>query len=215
MDREAAWQVITSQRLSLADLLQDLTPEQWDSQSLCSRWRVRDVAAHLALAPQVSTAAALLGVVRARGSFDRLNHDLAVRHADRPTADLVAELRAHAGSQQLPVLTNYHNILIDVLVHGQDITVPLNIPRDMPTEAARAAATRVWTMGWPFHAQRILGRYTLTATDTHWSVGSGPEIRGPIGALLLLLTGRPAALPRVTGPGLHALTTRMSWTGRG
>ncbi len=215
MDREASWQVITSQRLSLADLLQGLTPQQWDSPSLCSRWRVRDVAAHLALAPQVSTTAALLGVVRARGSFDRLNHDLAVRHAARPTADLVAELRAHAASRELPVLTNYRNILIDVLVHGQDIAIPLGIPRTMPTDAAHAAATRVWTMRWPFYAQRTLGRYTLTATDTHWSVGTGPEIRGPIDALLLLLTGRPAALPRLSGPGLHALTTQMSRTDRG
>jgi hypothetical protein len=35
--------------------------------------------------------------IRARGSFHRLNHDIAVRHAARPpTTDIVAELRRYA-----------------------------------------------------------------------------------------------------------------------
>lgn len=206
-----AWQVITSQRLSLAGMLEDLTPEQWGSPSLCSRWRVRDVAAHVALASQFPrTRTMLVAAVRARGSFHRLNHDLAVEHANRPTAQLVAELRANAASRELPIMTSYPNILLDVLVHGQDIAVPLGIPRAMPIEAACAGATRVWTMGWPFHAQRSLGRFTLTATDAQWTVGTGPAVLGPIEALLLLLTGRPAALPRLSGPGLDELTNQMA-----
>ncbi|MET0954878.1 MAG: maleylpyruvate isomerase N-terminal domain-containing protein, partial [Cryobacterium sp.] len=31
---------------TVADLLATLTPEQWESQSLCAGWRVRDVAGH-------------------------------------------------------------------------------------------------------------------------------------------------------------------------
>lgn len=211
MEADQAWRVITSERLSLADMLEDLTPEQWDSPSLCSRWRARDVAAHVALAPQMPSARSLMaGAVRARGSFHRLNHDLAVGHANRPTAQLVAELRTHAASRDLPIVTTYRNILFDVLVHGQDIAIPLGIPRTMPTEAACAGATRVWSMGWPFHAQRSLGRFTLTATDAQWTVGTGPAVLGPVEALLLLLTGRPAALPRLSGPGLDELTAQMA-----
>ena len=63
--------------------------------------------------------------IRARGSFDRLNHDLAVRHAARPTGDLVAELRHFADWRRLPVPTNYRNTLFDVLVHTQDIARPV------------------------------------------------------------------------------------------
>ena len=35
------------ERTELADLLDTLTPEQWDAPSLCTGWRVRDVTAHL------------------------------------------------------------------------------------------------------------------------------------------------------------------------
>lgn len=50
----------------------------------------------------------------------------------------------------------------------------------------------------------------LTATDVEWSVGEGPEIRGPISAILLLLTGRRAALPRLSGPGVDDLRARVA-----
>ena len=39
--------VIASERRSLADLLEDLTPDQQEAQSLCSEWTVKQVAAHL------------------------------------------------------------------------------------------------------------------------------------------------------------------------
>jgi hypothetical protein len=40
---------------------------------------------------------------------------------------------------------------------------------------------------WP------LPRARLVATDIAWTRGEGEEVRGPIGGLLLLLTGRPKA----------------------
>ncbi|RSM43454.1 maleylpyruvate isomerase family mycothiol-dependent enzyme [Actinoplanes sp. ATCC 53533] len=202
MDEETSWTVIAEQRLALADLLDGLTADEWDHPSLCTDWRVRDVAAHVAMAPRPPGPAAMLGAaVRARGSFDRLNHDLAVRHAARPADEIVAQLRRHAASRRLPAVTNYRNIVPDVLVHLQDIAVPLGRDLPMPIAAARAAADRVWEMGWPFRARRRLRGARLTATDTDWSVGAGKQVSGPIAALLLLLTGRTAtARPHLTGP---------------
>jgi uncharacterized protein (TIGR03083 family) len=212
MDRDQCWRVITDQRLSLADLLEDLTDSEWDGPSLCVDWRVRDVAAHVAIAPQVPSVWSMTkDGIRAGGRFHKLNHDVAVRHADSRSADsLVAELREHAWSRRLPVVTNYRNILFDVLVHGQDIAIPLGLPRDMPPDAASAGAERVWAMGWPFWATRRLRGMRLQATDVDWSAGTGREVSGPIAALLLLLTGRPAALPRLTGDGVAELTTRLT-----
>ena len=40
-----------SQREGFIDTLEGLTTEQWLAPSLCSEWRVIDVAAHLAWAP--------------------------------------------------------------------------------------------------------------------------------------------------------------------
>ena len=77
----------------------------------------------------------------------------------------------------------------------------------MPRVAAGAGATRVWGMGFPFWARRRLRGYRLTATDIEWPVGAGAEVRGPISAQLLLLTGRSAALPMLHGAGTDALRT--------
>ncbi|RZS36904.1 uncharacterized protein (TIGR03083 family) [Herbihabitans rhizosphaerae] len=211
MDRDTAWQVITQERLSLADLLDTLTAEEWETPSLCAGWRVRDVAAHVALAPRPPGPwTMIVEGVRARGSFHRLNHDIAVRHAHQPTERIVEELREHAASRRLPPVTNYRNILFDVLVHGQDIAIPLGRERAMSPEAARAGADRVWTMGWPFWAKRRLRGVRLVATDVDWTAGEGAEVRGPIDALLLLITGRSAALPHLTGAGVPGLTERLS-----
>ena len=210
MDTEESWAVIASQRRSLADLLDGLSDEQWESPSLCDGWRVRDVAAHVAMVALPPSPAAMLGeAVRARGNFHRLNHDVAVRAAQRPSAAIAASLRQHADSRRLPVVTSYRNVLFDILVHGQDIAVPLGIDRPMPTLAAVAGADRVWTMGWPFWAQRRLRGIRLVADDADWAAGSGAEATGPVSALLLVLTGRPAGLAALTGPGADEVAQRL------
>jgi uncharacterized protein (TIGR03083 family) len=94
-------------------------------------------------------------------------------------------------------------------VHGQDIAIPLGIQREMPAEAAKAGVERVWTMGWPFGAKRSLKQFRYAATDVNWSAGRGPEVSGPVAAILLLLTGRRAALPHLSGPGLTQLASLL------
>lgn len=207
MDAETSWRVIEQERLSLADLLEGLSEDEWNTPSLCEGWRIKDVAAHVALAPQPpSPWTMLVEGLRAGGRFHKINHDFSVRHAEQPGADLVAELRQHASSRRLPKVTNVRNILFDILVHGQDIGIPLGLPREMPKDAARAAVERVWTMGWPFGAKRALKQFRYVATDVDWTAGDGPEVAGPVDALLLLLTGRPAALPRLSGAGVDELS---------
>lgn len=208
MDTEQSWQVIEQQRLAIADLLEGLSPEQWESPSLCAEWRIRDVAAHVSMVGLPPTTSQLLrDGIRVRGNFHRLNTVMTRERAARSTDQLVADLRLHAASRKLPAVTNQSNVLFDVLVHAQDIAVPLGLELDTPPEAARDGATRVWSMGWPFWAKRHLRGLRLTATDVDWSVGSGADVRGPIQALLLLVTGRTAtAAPRLSGEGTAQLT---------
>jgi uncharacterized protein (TIGR03083 family) len=207
VDAETSWRVIEQERLSLAYLLEGLSEDEWNTPSLCEGWRINDVAAHVALAPQPPSPWTMLAEgLRAGGRFHKVNHDFSVRHAEQPGADLVAELRQHASSRRLPKVTNVRNILFDILVHGQDIAIPLGLPREMPKDAARAAVERVWTMGWPFGAKRALKQFRYVATDVDWTAGDGPEVTGPVDALLLLLTGRPAALPRLSGAGVDELS---------
>lgn len=207
MDAETSWRIIAEQRLLIAGLLEPLSDAEWDTPSLCAGWRIRDVAAHLALAADPpGTTAMLAAAVRGRGSFHRINHDTAVAYAGRPVERIVAVLRDNAYSRRLPAVTNYRNIVPDILVHAQDMAIPLGREHPAPVDAARSAADHVWRMGWPFWARRRLRGIRLVATDTDWSAGAGDRVDGPIGALLLLLTGRTtAALPRLTGPGTARL----------
>lgn len=192
MDAEQYWTIIAAERRATADLLATLTEEQWRTPSLAEGWLVRDVAAHLALASQSPSVPALLrDLLLAWGSFDRMNHDTAVRYAEtRRNSQLADELHDNAESRRLPAPTNYKNTLVDVLVHEQDIARPLGIDRPMPLDAARAGADHVWSMGFPYRAQRKLRGYRLVATDVDWAAGAGEEVREPISLLLLHLTGR-------------------------
>ncbi|MFR9774794.1 maleylpyruvate isomerase family mycothiol-dependent enzyme [Micromonospora sp. MS34] len=209
MHRDDIWRTIDDERASLADLLDDLSPAEWEVPSLCAGWRVRDVAAHLTLA-HTGPLAGAVAMLRARGNFDRMVRDSAIREARHPVGTYAVRLRGMVGSRRRAPLVSDLEPLLDILVHGQDIVRPLGRTRQMPTEAAATAATRVWTMGWPFHARRRLDGFTLTAVDHGWSVGRGPQVAGPIGALLLLLAGRHAAVGELTGPGVPELTARLS-----
>jgi uncharacterized protein (TIGR03083 family) len=85
VDAETSWSVIEQERLSLADLLEGLTDEQWNAPSLCDGWRIKDVAAHVAMTPQPLTLGTVaVEVIRARGSIVKATRDLAVHFAERP-----------------------------------------------------------------------------------------------------------------------------------
>lgn len=206
------WSVVEAERLSLADLLSDLSPERWETQSLCSEWRVRDVAAHLSMTPtEPSMGTIVRGVIRSRGDIWAFGRDVARDHARRPVEAIVAELRRDAASRHLPALTNGDNTLLDVLVHAQDISRPLGIDHPTPVAGGTAALHRAWTMGWPFFAKRRLRGLRLVADDADVSVGEGQVVEGHLADLLLLVTGRTAAAaPRLRGPGVDALTRAMT-----
>jgi len=212
LDRDEVWQAIDAQRISLTGLLQQLADDEWQQPSLCDGWTVRDVAAHLTL-QQVGLANAIAMIIRGRGDLDRATRDAARRRAaTMPAEQIIAEIRAMVGSRRHNAGVTCQETLIDILVHGQDIAIPLGRRHDIPPEAAATALNRIWTMRWPppFPATRKLEGFCLTATDTSWTIGDGPDVQAPISTLLLLCTGRPTALAHLSGKGAHALTTRLT-----
>lgn len=206
------WALVENERRTLADLLEDLSPDQWEVLSLCTEWRVRDVAAHLAMtparAPDMWTMTKAL--VRTRGNLWAAGRDVAIAYAQRPCARIVGELRRDAALRTKPVFVQSDNILLDLLVHGQDIAVPLGLHRPIPPAAGVIGLQRVWAMGWPFHARRRLEGLRLQAEDCDWSAGEGAVVTGTSGDLLLLATARPAALDRLHGPGMEQLRSRSA-----
>jgi len=206
LDTDELWQIVDRERASLADLLEGLSPQEWETRTRCGDWRVRDVAAHLTIAARFSHGRVVREMVRARGNWNRMIHDSAVREAGLPTAEIVANLRSIIGSRRLAPTTSPHEPLLDLLVHGQDIALALGRERPVPPAAARDAADRVWTMRFPPRPWP-LPKARLVATDIAWTRGAGEEIRGPIASLLLLLTGRPEAARE------WAERTGEPWTG--
>lgn len=211
MNDDDIWAAIDTQRLRTADLLESLTAAELARPSLCCGWTIRDVAAHLTL-QQLGLVDVLRFAVRHPASMlgmNRIINRSARFRAEAPVEELIAALRRMVGSRRHNVGLTSLEPLIDILVHGQDIAIPLGRDLPVPPRAAAAAATRVWSsrgtaLGKVFDALP-LEAYRLSATDIDWSVGAGPIVEGPIGALLLILTGRRAALAQVTGAGAEAL----------
>ena len=77
--------------------------------------------------------------------FDPMIRRLAVDDS-RPQAQIVAALRGMVGSRGKIPGTSDRDPLMDILVHGQDITVPLGIDRPMPSDAAVEVANHLWRM---------------------------------------------------------------------
>ena len=65
-------------------------------------------------------------------------------------------------------------------------------------------------MRWPppLPAARKVAGFRLTATDISWSAGAGPEVRAPMGVILLVCAGRLVALPQLSGEGARDLAAR-------
>jgi uncharacterized protein (TIGR03083 family) len=145
MNRDEVWSAIEAHRLRLCDLLSTLSEEELRRPSLCDGWTVRDVIAHLTL-QQLSLGTVIGQLLRRPSlspSMNRMIHDLACRHAQRPVPDLIADIRATAGSRRHNVGVTPLETLIDCLVHSQDIVLPLGRRLDLPPDAAAEAASRV------------------------------------------------------------------------
>ena len=188
MNTDEIWRCVDDQRIELADLLEGLDAEQWMAPSLCDGWRVRDVAAHLTHS-HMHPVQAIVEAVKSGFRFDAMIGRLG-REDRRSQAEIAAALRGMAGSRKKVPGTSVQQPLIELLVHAQDITVPLGIDRPMPVDAALEAAKRLAGMKFPLNAQQHLAGVRLVATDADFVAGEGTEIRVPIRDIVMILTGR-------------------------
>jgi uncharacterized protein (TIGR03083 family) len=202
---DEAWRAIDAHRERLCDLLDGLSEAEWGQPSLCAGWTVRDVAAHLTFA-QARIVQLLPELVRARGGVARMSRESAQRRAATwPTERITGAIRDMIGSRRHVQGVTFDETLIDILVHSQDIAVPLGRALDLPADAAAHAAARVWAPGYRMWPRSRFAGYRLAATDVEFSVGEGSLVHAPVAAILLLLTGRTeAALPDLSGPGAAA-----------
>lgn len=207
MDREEILAATTLMRRQTADWLDTLSETQLDAPSLCSRWRVRDVAGHLAQAITVGVTGMVWEVVKAGGSPHRANVTLGRRLG---SADPASLLRDRAGVRlDLPVV-GVHGQLTDLQVHNADMRVPIGSPWT-PEIAWSVESLRFLEGGAPgFVSKRRMAGLRVIATDAEVVFGEGAELRGAAYDLVVGLCGRLPALERMEGDGVEVLRTRLA-----
>lgn len=198
----------TEERRDLADLLDSLTPHQWDAPSLCAGWSVRDVVTHLVSYEELGW----IGVAGAfaRGWFmpRRVNDVRVAAYRDRTPEELRGLLRAHLEPRGLTAGFGGGIALTDCVIHHQDIRRPLQLPRTVPADRLKQALSLAMTAP-TLPVRRNSRGLSIVPTDLDWRAGNGPEVTGPGEVLLLSLAGRPAALNDLAGAGAELLRERV------
>lgn len=210
VDRERVFAAVAEERRQIAALIDQLDDVQLATPSLCAGWDVKTVAAHL-VSVFADSFWVFMRTAARRGSMARAIDELARRRAKLPTSEIVITLRECADHPLSPPLFGPLDPLADILVHGGDIRIPLNIPFD-PDQELAALALDFLTGPWPFGFVPLgrLWGISLRATDIDRCWGNGTEVRGATAALMMAVAGRTAMLHSLDGPGLALLRHRLS-----
>lgn len=201
------WQLIAQERSTLADGLAGLSEQEWNAPSLCAGWTNRDTLAHIVSTAEMTAGKFLAGMVATGFQFNRMTaKNIAHIGTDDPGI-LLGRLRAAAGSHNHPP-GPVAAMLMEIVVHGEDIAYAQGRRLDHSADGLRAAAEFAKNAQPLVHVRSRITGLTLKATDFDWQTGSGPEVRGPLVALLLAMSGRGRALDECTGDGVAILRER-------
>ena len=207
-----AFDLIAAERRRTADFVASLDEAQGATPSLCSRWTVREVAAHLVMPFRLSRPQLLLRMARYGGNFHRLSEDFAREAGREPLDSLADDLRANAASRFTPPTLGPEAPLTDVVVHTLDMRVPLGAgtggiaPEALDTVVAFLLTPKA---GRGFVPKGRTAGLSFRSTDTSSSGGEGPEVRGPAASLALAVTGRLAGFEDLEGDGVAELRRRV------
>jgi uncharacterized protein (TIGR03083 family) len=179
-----------AERERLTGLFSDLSPEQWDTLSLCAGWRVREVVAHITMPFRAKPLSVMAGVARAGFSFNRYaDRDARSTAREKSQAELVELLRRNIDNPWQPPGGGGTGALSHDVIHGLDATEPLGLPAP-PAERialvlASAGARQLKYFGVDLEGKR------LVATDADVSVGEGQsDIPMTAKEILLVVSGR-------------------------
>jgi len=210
MNREKIHAAIAEERRSIADLIDSLDDSQLATESLCTGWDVKTVAAHLVLPLEGGPFPVIILALRRR-NLARANDELARRRAQSPATEIAASLRNLADHQYWHPPPKMPARLAEVLCHSGDIRIPLGLPFE-PDPQLTAIALDFLTGPVPIGLVplgRLRGiRWQATDMDRTW--GEGQEIRGRAPQLMMAAVGRSAVLDALDGPGLPLLRQRIS-----
>jgi uncharacterized protein (TIGR03083 family) len=203
------WTDVHQERQALLEVLETLTPEQWNTPSLCAEWRVRDVVAHMVSETHMTVTQVGWGFITSGFRMNRYIAKDAGQRGGAPISKLLEDFRGVVLARtHLPGLSSL-SMLEDIVIHQLDIRQPLERYRAIPNTRMTAVAADLSTNRF-FPGPKLLHGIRVTATDAEWATGDGLDVTGPIEALALTLAGRFAALNQLHGDGAATLRTRAN-----
>lgn len=203
----AVWETVHAERRRLVVDLHGLPDEQWRVPSLCPRWDVHDVLAHLVDTARTGRVSFVRQLVRAGLDFDRANEHGISRERRPDPQDTLDALSAVADLTRTPP-ADLATRLVEAIVHGEDVRRPLGIAGAYPQAAiARALVHQLRTpASFGGGRERAAGlRLVDRRTGVAW--GRGDEVEAEVLDLLLAVCGRRVAPERLSGGGAARLAT--------
>jgi uncharacterized protein (TIGR03083 family) len=183
----------------LADLLDSAPSGVWDAPSLCEKWQVRHLVAHVTMPVRLTPELFGAEMAAARGDFGVLSDTVAERDGSLPVADLLAQLRSPQLHAWQPPVGGVAGAVNHAVIHSLDVTVALDRRTVAPVEARVAVLDQLAASQGALFGVDLTG-VRLEAPDAGWTWGSGEVVRADSGALVALLSGRALpdgrALPR-------------------
>ena len=170
------------------------------------------MAAHLTMPFRVGNPRFFLGVLGAGGSIAKVMDKFARAHSNESPAQLIGFLRDGADSHFVPPTFPDVASLNEIVVHGFDISIPTGRHVEVPEEVSRLVLDYlVSPKAGTVHTTRGLAKgVRLVSTDSEWTWGTGPEVRGTNFGLIMLLARRPIGFEHVSGDGVHLIRRHLA-----
>ena len=173
----------------LADLLAAAAVGAWDAPSLCEKWLVRHVIAHMTMPARLTPEQFGAEMAAAGGDFTVLSDTVAVRDGALPVAQLLDALRSPVLHAWQPPGGGEVGALSHAVIHSLDVTIAIDQRPAAPDEAVIAVLDQLTAANGAWFGVDLTD-VRLEATDTDWSWGSGRLVSADSGSLVALLSGR-------------------------
>jgi uncharacterized protein (TIGR03083 family) len=215
MAQTYAWDdLMWTEMADLGKLLQELTDDEFDRDSLCDGWQVRDVVGHMLLGHTTPMLKMIGLIARYRFNVTRASLEQSRDYARSLTPDEIRTqwdgVVANRTERGIAKLISAKEGYVDHTVHHQDIRRALDRPRTIPSDRLVAALDGTVSVSTPmFSPKKNVAGVHLEAPDIGWSHGSGPDVRGAGEAILMVAAGRRAALSDLEGDGVDVLRARL------
>jgi uncharacterized protein (TIGR03083 family) len=200
------WPVVHAERKAFVTDLSGLDANEWSTTSLATDWTVRDVVAHMTATAKITPAGFFPKLASSGFSFSKMQAKDIAAASGGSAADTLANFDAIVSSTGRPPGPPA-TMLGETIVHSQDVRGALGIQHDYPMPALVQVADFYKGSNLLIGTKKRIAGLTLKATDTEWSHGTGPEVTGPMLALVMAMTGRKVT-DQLTGDGVETLRSR-------